>query len=310
LVVVDDASEDATGEIAARFADARRTAGFDVDVVRHDVNRGAAAALSTGLDAARGDFVAWLSADDLFVDPGKTDRQLALFTDEATAVVFDWSFRCGSDPSSAPVVTTGWSTAGSRRRQDDLGPDATLLSLLFENPINGSSVLMRKAAVESVGGFDAELRNVDADADLWMRLSACGWHIKGGDGTGIFYRVHPGQTSADAGAMNAGTALTRVRMLAALAHAGMLEGIVKNNSGVFATAFRNRLHRTAPMSAYALTTRASAARRNPWLLAMRADLTCRRMTPSSDVCAANAAAQSLLGTRSMRAAMQLWEAGR
>ncbi len=62
LIVVDDASTDAVPRVLAAYAarDAR------VRVLTQDVSRGAGAARNAGLDAARGEYLLFLDADDLF----------------------------------------------------------------------------------------------------------------------------------------------------------------------------------------------------------------------------------------------------
>lgn len=58
LIVVDDGSQDGTGEIAAAYP--------SVQVVRHSVNRGYGAALKTGFRHATGDLLAFLDADGTY----------------------------------------------------------------------------------------------------------------------------------------------------------------------------------------------------------------------------------------------------
>ena len=102
VIVVDDASPDASGAIANDFAthDAR------VRVIRHDGNRGPGAARNTGLDAARGRYVAFADGDDLT-------------TPHAYATMVASLERTGSDFATGPGVEFGarrrryWTTAGS-----------------------------------------------------------------------------------------------------------------------------------------------------------------------------------------------------
>ena len=68
VIVVDDGSTDGTAGVARRFGSAIR--------VLHQTNAGPAAARNLGLSEARGDFVAFLDADDLW----KPDK-LARFED-------------------------------------------------------------------------------------------------------------------------------------------------------------------------------------------------------------------------------------
>ncbi len=68
VIVVDDASTDATASVVAECPSVR--------YLRHDANSGPAAARNTGLSAARGEVIAFLDGDDLW-SPEKMAMQLA-----------------------------------------------------------------------------------------------------------------------------------------------------------------------------------------------------------------------------------------
>lgn len=101
VIVVDDASPDASGAIARQYAteDAR------VRVITHSQNRGLGASRNTGLDAARGEYVAFVDSDDLVAD-GVYPRLVALMN------------RTGSDFVTGPAEEFGssrrwyWTTEG------------------------------------------------------------------------------------------------------------------------------------------------------------------------------------------------------
>ena len=71
IVIVDDGSKEPFWLPDYAAADPR------VTLIRHDVNRGAAAARNTGVKAALGTWIAFLDSDDLWL-PGKLDVQRAL----------------------------------------------------------------------------------------------------------------------------------------------------------------------------------------------------------------------------------------
>lgn len=70
IIIVDDGSADGTAGIARRYAPHA--------TYLHQQNQGPAAARNLGLGAARGEFVSFLDADDLW-HPGKIERQLSCF---------------------------------------------------------------------------------------------------------------------------------------------------------------------------------------------------------------------------------------
>lgn len=70
LVVVDDASRDQTVQIINQFDDPR------IKYIAHTKNRGPAATRNTGIQAASGEFIAFLDADDLF-HPEKLEAHVA-----------------------------------------------------------------------------------------------------------------------------------------------------------------------------------------------------------------------------------------
>jgi glycosyltransferase involved in cell wall biosynthesis len=70
IIVVDDGSRDGTTETNLLALDPR------IRYIKHSTNRGGAAARNTGIDAACGNWIAFLDSDDLWV-PYKLERQFA-----------------------------------------------------------------------------------------------------------------------------------------------------------------------------------------------------------------------------------------
>ncbi len=82
MIIVDDGSQDASAEIAARFAaeDPR------IRVLRQE-NRGSAAARNAGIRAARGRYIALLDADDVW-HPDFLSSQLAFMENKKAVCVY------------------------------------------------------------------------------------------------------------------------------------------------------------------------------------------------------------------------------
>lgn len=70
IMVVDDASKDNTQEVINTIKDPR------IRYIRHQTNCGGAAARNTGIDAATGEYVAFLDSDDFWL-PNKLELQLS-----------------------------------------------------------------------------------------------------------------------------------------------------------------------------------------------------------------------------------------
>ncbi|HLN95647.1 MAG TPA: glycosyltransferase [Flavobacterium sp.] len=85
MVVVDDASSDNTPNIARAFAEQDRRVRF----IRLENNQGAGAARQTALDAAKGRYIAFLDADDVW-KPQKLERQLAFMNEHGQSFAFSF----------------------------------------------------------------------------------------------------------------------------------------------------------------------------------------------------------------------------
>ena len=128
-------------------------------------NRGISAARNAALKVARGELIALLDADDVWME-GKLSQQLAFMKQSGLDMVFGDALLIGDTPW--PAGTT------FMERSPSNGP-VTLNSLLDMKitPVV-STVLMRKELVLQVGGFDEEDRTIPEDYDLWLRLVGAG----------------------------------------------------------------------------------------------------------------------------------------
>lgn len=158
LVVVDDASTDATPALLAGYAarDPR------LRVLRPDRNLGVVGARNHGFAACRGAYVAMLDHDDLS-HPDRLATQAA-YLDATPAVVL-----VGSE-----VLLL---EAGRSRVTDHRAAASPLLlrwMLQVDNPLTWSSVMLRADAVRRLGGFLRPETEFADDFDLYHRLLAVG----------------------------------------------------------------------------------------------------------------------------------------
>lgn len=146
VVVVDDGSIDET-------ATAAQSAGEGIVLVRQD-QQGPSAARNRAVEAASGDWIAFLDADDEW-HPAKLEHQMQLASShpEVMLVATDWSRELPTGPPPAPVPV---STITPRQ-------------LLLLNRFQTSTVLLRRSAFLEAGGFDPSLDGVE-DWDMWQRV--------------------------------------------------------------------------------------------------------------------------------------------
>ncbi len=178
LIVVDDGSEDQTPDVI------RRLAAFDprIRAVRQPA-RGIVAALQEAITHARAPFFARMDADDM-AHPGRLARQVAwLRRRPELGAVGSLVSSLGQNPGNL-----GW-----QRYLDWLNgrrtPEAIQRDIFIESPLAHPSVLIRRSALEQVGGY----RDFDGpeDYDLWLRLAAAGWRLAKVPAYLLAWRDHP-----------------------------------------------------------------------------------------------------------------------
>ncbi|MEF8814588.1 MAG: glycosyltransferase family 2 protein [Halovenus sp.] len=156
LVVVDDASTDRTDAVIEQFDDDR------LRYVRHDENRGAAAARNTGIREARADIVAFQDSDDVW-DERKLEKQVAAFesSSDRVGVVYTGLHRQFEN------VRTHVPGHGMEpeKREGDIAE-----SILRFNFVSTQAAAVRRSCFDRVGGFDDETPPLE-DWELWIRIS-------------------------------------------------------------------------------------------------------------------------------------------
>lgn len=162
IIVVDDGSTDDPARVLAEYPEVR--------YLRQE-NAGPAAARNRALAEARGAFIAFLDADDVF-PAEKLTRQLAVFASEpavdiAVGLVYYWYFE-GTPPDR-------------QRFPDDESQKVWMIVV--------GSALIRRAVFDRVGTFDETLR-ASEDLDWFNRVREQGVPIRSVPEVALWYRQH------------------------------------------------------------------------------------------------------------------------
>ena len=174
ILVVDDGSEDETRKQVRAF-------GSRVTYL-WQAQAGVSAARNHGVRASRGEYVAFLDGDDLWL-AHKLERQLNVLEDEPQL-----------DAVQCSVYLVNNQLEVVEARRCDPSRDTWLDFLLFRNlPGVGSTLLARRRRLESLGGFGEDLVILE-DWDLACRFARTN-SLKSLPEFLVLYRQHAGNRS-------------------------------------------------------------------------------------------------------------------
>lgn len=171
LWLVDDGSGDASTEIAQSYAEREAERIHYLEHAGHR-NLGMSASRNLGISHARGKYVAPLDADDVWL-PEKLERQVAILESHPQAALL----------FGAPLYWSGWTGQPSDAAEDyviDLrmpmnrvyDPPELLVRFLrlTAPPPCPSDVLVRRDAVDGVGGFENSFKGMYEDQAFFSKL--------------------------------------------------------------------------------------------------------------------------------------------
>lgn len=175
VIVVDDGSTDGTQEVVAPY--------LERICYQRQSRQGVSAARNAGLAAATGEFVAFLDADDFFL-PEKLAGQVELLRSHPGQAISNSGWRVVDAQGSPLRDVEPWLEA----------PKLDLLTWLRWKPVFPGALLLRRKALERVGGFDPSLHHAE-DVDLVLRLALLGCKAAWLQAQTVCYRQHAGNVS-------------------------------------------------------------------------------------------------------------------
>ncbi|MCB1304692.1 MAG: glycosyltransferase family 2 protein, partial [Leptospiraceae bacterium] len=180
LVVLNDGSVDNTAEVVRRIGDSR------IRFVDNDRNQGLVGVRNELLSLARGEYIAWLDADDL-ATADRLQKQVTLLKKHRDMVLVGGYVQPFSDDSSRKYKLWKY----------PVHSDELKSRMIFDDPIATSATMIRRDVVlrerlEFRPGY-----RTGEDYDFWERLSHFGAMASVPEVL-AYYRIHQYQTSFSA----------------------------------------------------------------------------------------------------------------
>jgi glycosyltransferase involved in cell wall biosynthesis len=151
LLIIDDGSTDATPEAVRPYLNDPR-----LKYIRSDF-LGQSRAKNLGARLSKGEFIAYLDADDAW-EPTKLEKQLKLFERPETGVVF----------SGRKLIDESGKVTAEPPANFPKGK--VLANIFTQNFVCFSTVMLRREVFDYVGGFDPGV-DLSIDYDLWLRVA-------------------------------------------------------------------------------------------------------------------------------------------
>ena len=173
LIVIDDGSTDETPRVISKIADRR------LRYIYFEQNRGNCAARNQGIQQARGEFIAQIDSDDLWL-PQKISYQFNLFQKYKHLDLICCNYVDLDDVRGTSIDNYSRNEQAFRRLQvRELEKDAWEIlgglpeALLGFDLILHSSVMLRRTIMEMLGGYNENLRG-GGDLECWWRAALRG----------------------------------------------------------------------------------------------------------------------------------------
>jgi len=183
IIIVNDGSTDNTEEIAKQWQKRDKR----IRYLKHKENKGLSAARNTGIRTSKGDFIALLDADDVWMKD-KLEKQIEKIRKEADIV---YSNAILINEKGKKLEDTLWKKV---KTAPYAGRDC-LESLFQKNfMIPASSLIFKKEVIKEIGGFDEKLKSAE-DYDFCLRALAHGYNINYVGSPLLFYQLSQQQMS-------------------------------------------------------------------------------------------------------------------
>jgi GT2 family glycosyltransferase len=180
VMVVDNGSDPETQQALAESAAFLRERGIDCRVLRNETNIGCSTARNQGMDAARGEWIAFLDNDTRIVDPGWAAKLIAVFAEESDVGIV--APKMIYPPPGRTIQCAGAGVAKSGRvcfygRGESADAPAYNERREVQWAIS-ACMLFPKSLTEKIGGLDEAFNPVQyEDTDFCYRARSRGYRV-------------------------------------------------------------------------------------------------------------------------------------
>ncbi|MDQ7817356.1 MAG: glycosyltransferase [Melioribacteraceae bacterium] len=178
-VVVNDGSNDKTCEVMEKYA-------FQDPRIKvfYKENGGVATALNVGINNSRGEWICWLSSDDLF-EPDKLETHFNAIKEYPEIKFFHSHWYLLLEETQQKIAPPLWLQIPPTEFQ--------VTRFFWANYIHGNAIAIHRSVFDEVGLFNEALRQ-GQDFDMWLRISSrfVSFYL---DKRTCITRIHKGQTT-------------------------------------------------------------------------------------------------------------------
>jgi glycosyltransferase involved in cell wall biosynthesis len=155
IIIIDDGSRDETSSVVSKFG--------RLVTYQYQQNSGVSSARNRGIEVSRGDYVAFLDADDIWL-PEKLERQVVAIRNDSAIKAISCGYSIMDEEGK--LIMPGLVRANYKNKE----ALNRVLSICQLIPGSASGLLVERECLSAAGKFD-ERFFIGEDWDLWLRIA-------------------------------------------------------------------------------------------------------------------------------------------